>query len=84
LNIFSPYDIETTSNYVYNKDIQNTALNGCQLNRMTLISIKMHELDITVKKLNNYKRPKFSLNQIWGSQTRKICIVSQYETFGVV
>jgi hypothetical protein len=42
---------------------------------------------VTVKKLPNYfgvKRPKFSATEIWGSQTRNICIVSQYETFGVV
>ncbi len=42
----------------------------------------------TVKKLTNYfgvLRPNISANEIWGSQTRKICrpIVLQYEITGV-
>ncbi len=40
-----------------------------------------------LKKLPNYfgvESLNFSAIEIWGSQTRKICIVSQYETFGVV
>ena len=40
----------------------------------------------TVKKLNDYfgvLGPNFSANEFWGSQTRTISIVSQYEIIGV-
>jgi hypothetical protein len=50
------------------------------------MQILYHHYSSTVKKLTNYfgvLRPNISANEIWGSQTRKICIVSQYEITGV-
>ncbi|KZS07164.1 Uncharacterized protein APZ42_029192 [Daphnia magna] len=41
----------------------------------------------TVKKVHHYfgvNCPKNSANEIWGSQSRKLCIVSQYEILGVI
>ncbi|KZS00247.1 Uncharacterized protein APZ42_003539, partial [Daphnia magna] len=47
---------------------------------------KIHLCHFTVKKVHHYFEvifPKYSADEIWGSHPRKLCILSQYEIFGV-
>jgi hypothetical protein len=55
--------------------------------RRAILSCFKNIATASVKKLINYfgvLRPNISANEIWGSQTRKLCIVSQYEFLGVI